>query len=240
MEKLRIINPMFLTTRETFPGEKSFEELSRQYFGIEPAINRVQFIAKGWEDQGLLVHMANPEQIDDLFSHIDRQSKVRFLSTSYIHTDIRPTVYAIGRGTGIILDGDCVQIDHVSKTDSDTVTAPGDRLVVKDHEKLAGIKELHEALLDKPSQEWNEVNVSFEGASCIKGIFSLDGVMSKLYATTLHMKSGGLLPVFTYNKGMNKLEHFVPTAEEIESLIEEVPVANLRNRYRLLLDEIRG
>ena len=85
-------HPQFLTTRETFPGERSFAELSRAFFGARDASSRAAFIADRWKGRGLLVHMANPEQLDDLFAHIDREKSVRFLSTSYIHDDIRPTV----------------------------------------------------------------------------------------------------------------------------------------------------
>lgn len=232
------VNQLFLTTRETFPGQKSFSQLCRDFFGKEDPIARAGFIKDGWSGKGLLVHMANPEQIDDLLSHIDRKGSVRFLSTSYIHTDFRPTVYAIGRGTGIILDGEQIKVDHISMTDSDTVTDPVGKLVVSDHAKLGELSDLHEVLKARPSEEWNEVNVSFRGAGCIKGFFSLDGIMSKLYATALHLKSCGLLPVFTYNKERNELMEFMPTHDVIAGLIDQVPVPELRDRYGVLLDEM--
>ncbi len=232
------IHPQFLTTRETFPGERQFAELSQDFFGAVPAEERVRFIVDAWEGQGLLVHMANPEQIDDLFSHIDREKKVRFLSTSYIHDDIRPTVYAIGRGTGLLMDWHSVDIDHVSFKDSATVTDPNGKLVVADDAKVSGLTELHRLSSGKNSEEWNEVNVSFEGPGPIVGIFSLDGVMSKIYATTLHLKSCGLLPIFAYNRERNTLTEFVPTRAELSSLITHVPVKDLRKRYSLLLDQL--
>lgn len=233
------INPLFLTTRETFPGEKSFAELSRQFFGHEKTEKRADFISQHWRGDGLLVHMANPEQIDDLFSHIDREEQVRFLSTSFIHHDIQPTVYAIGRGTGILLDGDKVEVDHVSVTDSKTVTAPGQKLVVSDHAKLETVAELHAALKGNQKKEWNEVNVSFKGPEPIVGIFSLDGIMSKLYATVMHLKSEKLLPIFAYRRGENNLFEFTPTQENISATIEEIPVPFLRDRYRQLIEYLK-
>jgi len=178
------------------------------------------------------------EQIDDLFSHIDRERRVRFLSTSFIHHDIQPTVYAIGRGTGILLDGGGVQVDHVSMTDSKTVTAPGQKLVVSDHAKLQSIAELHTALREKPKDEWNEVNVTFSGPTPVVGIFSLDGIMSKLCATVLHLKSEKRLPIFAYNREENRLFEFMPTKENISSIIKEIPVPFLRDRYHHLIDSL--
>lgn len=232
------IHPQFLTTRETFPGERQFAELSQDFFGVTSAEERARFISGAWEGQGLLVHMANPEQIDDLFSHIDREKKVRFLSTSYIHDDIRPTVYAIGRGTGLLLDWHSVNVDHVSYKDAVTVTDPDGQLVVADDAKVSGLTELHRVSKGKDNDEWNEVNVSFEGPASVVGIFSLDGIMSKIYATTLHLKSCRLLPVFAYNRGHNTLTEFVPTREVLSSLIAQVPVKDLQEQYSLLLDQL--
>lgn len=232
------IHPQFLTTRETFPGERQFAELSQDFFGAASAEERAKFIGGAWEGQGLLVHMANPEQIDDLFSHIDREKRVRFLSTSYIHDDIRPTVYAIGRGTGLLLDWHSVTVDHVSYKDSATVTDPDGQLVVADGAKVAGLTELHRLASGKDNEEWNEVNVSFEGPAPIVGIFSLDGIMSKIYATTLHLKSCRLLPIFAYNRGHNTLTEFTPTKEVLADLIGHVPVKDLRTQYTMLLEDL--
>lgn len=228
-------HPQFLTTRETFPGERSFAELSAAFFGDRSAADRAGFIGRRWKGEGLLVHMANPEQLDDLFAHIDREKKVRFLSTSYIHDDIRPTVYAIGRGTGLLLDQDVVRIDHVSAKDSNTETAPGERLVACDDARVADIGTLHRLSSRGRSDEWNEVNVSFEGPGPIIGIFSLDGTLSKIYATILYLKSDRLLPVFTYNRERNELAQFVPGRAALGALIDSVPVPSLQDRYRLLL-----
>lgn len=238
MRAKEYVHPQFLTTRETFPGERQFAGLSQDFFGAASAEERVKFIGGAWKGQGLLVHMANPEQIDDLFSHIDREKKVRFLSTSYIHDDIRPTVYAIGRGTGLLMDWHSVNIDHVSFKDSATVTDPGGQLIAADEAKVSGLTELHRLSSGKNNEEWNEVNVSFEGPGPIVGIFSLDGVMSKIYATTLHLKSCRLLPVFAYNRERNTLIEFVPTRAVLSSLITHVPVKDLRKRYSLLLDQL--
>ncbi|KPJ85229.1 hypothetical protein AMJ57_03900 [Parcubacteria bacterium SG8_24] len=238
MEKYPDLKTWYFTTRETFPGELSFSELSRAFFGSGNPVERARFIVRGWKEGGLLVHMANPEQLDDLFSHIDRERQVRFLSTSYVHVDIRPTVYAIGRGTGLILDSRLVRVDHVSVTDSATVTAPDDRLVASDERRVSGLKELHETLCCRPQDEWNEVNVSFEGPAPIIGLFSLDGVMSKIYATVLYLKAERLLPVFAYNRERNELFEFRPDAESVAHLISQVPVPELRERYSLLLDNL--
>jgi len=229
-------DPRFLTTRETFPGERTFAELSRAFFADRSAADRASFIGRRWTGKGLLVHMANPEQLDDLFAHIEREKKVRFLSTSYIHDEIRPTVYAIGRGTGLLLDQDGVTIDHVSAKDSNTETAPGERLVACDDARLADIPALHRLSRGVSNDDWNEVNVTFEGPGPIVGIFSLDGVLSKIYAAILHLKSERLLPVFAYNRERNELAEFVPDRAALKELIAKVPVPSLQDRYRLLLE----
>lgn len=230
-----LLDPMFLATRETFPGEKSFHELSREFFAHELPQTRAAKIAGGWNGGGVLVHMANPEQLDDLFAHIRRESKVRYLSTTYLHKDIRTSVYAIGRGTGVLIDPTLVRVEHVSVNDSNSETDHLGRLQAEDAQRVSGIAELHAALLDHPRDDWNEVNVSFEGPAPVLGFFALDGVMSKLYATALWIKSGGLLPVFTYNRQANLLAEFHPTAALIEELSAQVPNQQLRDRYRSLL-----
>src|SRR5882672_803731 len=155
------LDPIFLTTRETFPGEKSFAELAEGFFATGAREERASRVRAMYEDGGALVHMANPEQIDDLFAHIARETRVRFLSTSYLHRDVTSTVYAIGRGTGILLDADTLKIEHISTTDSDTVTDQHGRLVVSDKAVVPTMDALHRALVSRPPGEWSEVNVSF-------------------------------------------------------------------------------
>lgn len=229
-----LLDPMFLATRETFPGEKTFHELARCFFAQEPAAPRAAKISVGWSGGGVLVHMANPEQIDDLFAHIARQTRVRYLSTTYLQKDIRNAVYAIGRGTGILLDSAAVRVEHVSVNDCDSETDHLGRLEAKDEERVSDLAELHAALLARPRDDWNEVNVSFDGTSPILGFFALDGAMSKLYATSLWIKSGGLLPIFTYNRQANLLAPFTPTPEAIESSAEQTNSPHLRAKYRSL------
>ena len=226
-----LLDPMFLATRETFPGEKSFHELARGFFAHEAATVRAMKIAAGWNGGGVLVHMANPEQIDDLFAHIERQTRVRYLSTTYLQKDIRNSVYAIGRGTGILLDPSRVRIEHVSVNDCDSETDHFGRLEAQDDARLPDLAELHATLLRNPRDDWNEVNVSFEGPSPILGFFALDGAMSKLYATALWIKAGGLLPVFAYNRQSNRLSEFVPAPDVVRGLAEGVPAAQFRDRY---------
>lgn len=229
------LDPIFLTTRETFPGEKTFSELSRQFFSGKSADERSVRVMTMHERDGLLVHMANPEQIDDLFAHIDREKKVRYLSTCYLHKKIRGTVYAIGRGTGILIDSAATKIEHVSVNDSNTVTDAQGKLVVSNHAVMPNMSALHDALLVDPKNEWSEVNVSFAGPDCIVGFFALDGVLSKLYATALYLKAGRLLPVFTYNRQLNRLAEYHPTFQSTAELIEEVPSPELQGHYRSLL-----
>jgi len=238
MDSYELLDPMFLATRETFPGERSFLDLSRSFFAHETSEARAAKIAAAWNGGGTLVHMANPEQLDDLFAHIARQSKVRYLSTTYLQKDIRTSVYAIGRGTGLLLDPSLARVEHVSVNDCDSETDHLGRLEARDEHRVDGIAELHAALLERPRDDWNEVNVSFEGPAPILGIFSLDGVMSKLYATALLIKSGGLLPVFTYNRETNLLSEFAPTAEKVEALAAQVSAPHLRERYRTLLPHL--
>lgn len=234
------IDPMFLATRETFPGEKTFAELSRDFFerNDTTTYRRAARIGELHADGGLLVHMANPEQIDDLFAHIDREKNVRYLSTSYLHREIRATVYAIGRGTGILLDGSRTAIEHVSVNDSATVTDAAGNLVASDHARVTTIAELHAALFRQPRDEWNEVNVSFEGPAAIVGFFALDGVLSKIYGTAVFLKAGRRLPLFTYNRALNRLAEFRPTAETLTALIDQVPAPVLRDRCRSLLEAL--
>jgi hypothetical protein len=228
------LDPLFIATRETFPGEKAFLELAAGFFAHESAGERVKKIEAGWSGGGVLVHMANPEQIDDLFAHIARQTKVRYLSTTYLHQDIRTSVYAIGRGTGILLDPSKVKIEHVSVNDSDSETDHLGRLEARDEGRVDGLAELHSALLAKQRADWNEVNASFEGPSPIIGFFALDGAMSKLYATALWIKAGGLLPIFTYNRGADLFAEFTPTPQIVMALAEMTTSPHLREKYRSL------
>ena len=228
------LDPLFLATRETFPGEKTFRELADGFFASGSAAARARKIAGLHAGAGVLVHMANPEQIDDLFAHIARQTKVRYLSTTYLHQDIRTSVYAIGRGTGILIDPALVRIEHVSVNDANSETDHLGRLEAQDDERVSGIPELHAALMAHPRDDWNEVNASFDGPSPILGFFALDGAMSKLYATALWIKSGGLLPIFTYNRGQNLLAEFAPTPEAVEAFAEATTSPHLREKYRSL------
>ncbi|MEK7545812.1 MAG: hypothetical protein AAB554_01905 [Patescibacteria group bacterium] len=244
MEAYDLLDPMFLATRETFPGEKTFRELARSFFAHEDAAARSAKIAEGWSGGGALVHMANPEQIDDLFAHIARQTRVRYLSTTYLQKDIRNSVYAIGRGTGILLDPSLVRVEHVSVNDCDSETDHLGRLEARDEERVSDLAELHAALMkrvhatsfanDVAGDDWNEVNASFDGPSPILGFFALDGAMSKLYATSLWIKSAGLLPIFTYNRQANLLAPFTPTPEAIESFAAQTTSPHLREKYRSL------
>ena len=228
------LDPLFLATRETFPGEKTFRALAREFFASGSAQERARQIAERHADSGVLVHMANPEQIDDLFAHIARQTRVRYLSTTYLHKDIRTSVYAIGRGTGILIDPAAVRIEHVSANDSNSETDHLGRLEAQDDLRLSGLAELHAALAETPRDDWNEVNVSFEGPSPILGFFALDGAMSKLYAAALWIKADGLLPIFTYNRGENRLAEFRPTPEAIEACADQTTSPHLREKYRSL------
>jgi len=178
--------------------------------------------------------MANPEQIDDLFAHIARQTRVRYLSTTYLHQDIRTSVYAIGRGTGILIDPKLVRVEHVSVNDCDSETDHLGRLEARDDERLAGLAELHAALLAHPRDDWNEVNASFEGPSPILGFFALDGAMSKLYATALWIKADGLLPIFIYNRQQNLLSAFTPTPDAVQAFADQTASPHLREKYRSL------
>lgn len=232
------IDTMFLTTRETFPGEKSFTELCEGFFGEGDASARATEVESGWKGGGLLVHMANPERLDDLFSHLDRKGFVKYLATSYFHAGFRPTVYSIGRGTGIILDPARVHVDHISVNDAATVLTPAKTLEASGHARLGSLEELRGILCAREESEWSEVNVSFEGKPPVLGFFSLDGVMSKLYATALHLRAAKRLPVFTYNRGLNALARYVPTRETLGPLIERVPVTHLRESYRRLLESL--
>jgi hypothetical protein len=229
------IDPAFLTTRETFPGERSFTELADGFFSGASAIDRARRVAGLLATHDLVVHMANPEQIDDLFAHIDREKKVRHLSTTYLHQEIRSTVYAIGRGTGLLLDAGKTLIEHISVNDSDTVTDGRGNLVASDHARVQTMGELHAILSKQPRDDWNEVNVSFEGPGPILGLFALDGVMSKLYGAALYLKAGRHLPLFTYNRQQNRLAEFLPTHEAVAQLIEELPNPALQGRYHHLL-----
>ena len=234
MEAYGALDPMFLATRETFPGEKTFRDLARGFFAHEDAASRARKISEGWSGGGVLVHMANPEQIDDLFAHIARQTRVRYLSTTYLQKDIRNSVYAIGRGTGLLIDPSLVRVEHVSVNDSNSETDHLGRLEARDEERVDGLAELHAALLEHPRDDWNEVNASFEGPSPILGFFALDGAMSKLYATALWIKSGGLLSVYTYNRGANLLAPFTPTAEAVRIFADQTTSPHLRGKYRSL------
>ena len=225
---------MFLATRETFPGEKTFHALARDFFARDAAAERAARIAAGWNGGGVLVHMANPEQIDDLFAHIARQTRVRYLSTTYLQKDIRNAVYAIGRGTGILLDPSLVRVEHVSVNDCDSETDHLGRLEARDEKRVEGLAELHAALLAHPRDDWNEVNASFEGPAPILGFFALDGAMSKLYATALWIKSGGLLPIFTYNRSLNLLAPFAPTPDAVHAFADKTTSHHLREKYRSL------
>lgn len=229
------IDSMFLTTRETFPGEKSFTELCEGFFGEGDIEMCAKEIESRWKNEGLLVHMANPERLDDLFSHLDRKGFVKYLATSYFHAEFRPTVYSIGRGTGIIFDHSGVRIDHISVNDAGTVLAPDKTLEASGHAKLENLKELHDVLQEHPKNDWSEVNISFEGRPPVLGFFALDGVMSKLYATALYLRADKNLPVFTYNRGLNELARYIPTKEKVEPLIERVPSPHLQDSYRKLL-----
>lgn len=228
------LDPLFLATRETFPGEKTFLELAAGFFGHETARDRAGQIAACWSGGGVLVHMANPEQIDDLFAHIARQTKVRYLSTTYLHQDLRTSVYAIGRGTGILLDPRRVKIEHVSVNDCDSETDHLGRLEAREEGRVDGLTELHAALRAKPCADWNEVNASFEGPSPIIGFFALDGAMSKLYATALWIKAGGLLPIHTYNREADRFSEFTPTPEAVLVLADKTTSPHLREKYRSL------
>jgi hypothetical protein len=97
------------------------------------------------------------------------------------------------------------------------------------------MKALHDELVLKPQSDWSEVNVSFAGPGAVIGLFALDGVLSKIYATALFLKAGSLLPLFTYNRQMNRFAEFHPTASNIAELIEEVPAPGLQSHYRSLL-----
>jgi hypothetical protein len=229
-----LLDPMFLATRETFPGERSFHDLARAFFSRETAEERAAAIAALWDGDGALVHMANPEQLDDLFAHVARETRVRYLSTTYLQRGIRTSVYAIGRGTGLILDPARVRVEHVSVNDCMSETDHLGRLEAKDDLRVADVAALRAALLERPRDDWNEVNVSFEGPSPVLGFFALDGVMSKLYATALRIKSGGLLPVFAYNRQANRLAEFVPTPEGVRALADLAPGPHLRERFRSL------
>jgi len=235
-----LLDPMFLATRETFPGEKTFHELARGFFAHDTATARSAKIADGWNGGGVLVHMANPEQIDDLFAHIARQTRVRYLSTTYLQKDIRNSVYAIGRGTGVLLDPALVRVEHVSVNDSNSETDHLGRLEAQDEHRVDGLAELHAALLAHPRDDWNEVNASFEGPSPILGFFALDGAMSKLYATALWIKAGGLLPVFTYNRSANLLAPFTPTPEAVHAFADQTTSPHLREKYRSLAAACAG
>jgi hypothetical protein len=228
------LDPLFLATRETFPGEKTFLELAVGFFAHETAAERSLKIDAGWSGGGVLVHMANPEQIDDLFAHIARQTKVRYLSTTYLHQDIRTSVYSIGRGTGILLDPSLVKIEHVSVNDCDSETDHLGRLEARDEGRVDGLTELHAAQLAKPCADWNEVNASFEGPSPILGFFALDGAMSKLYATALWIKAGGLLPIYTYNREADRFSEFSPTPEAVDAFADQTTSPHLREKYRSL------
>lgn len=230
-----LLDPMFLATRETFPGEKTFFELSQDFFAQAPVEDRARTIAEAYADGGVLVHMANPEQLDDLFAHIARESRVRYLSTTYLHADIRTSVYAIGRGTGILLDPSAVKIEHVSVNDSNSETKPDGKLEAEDTHRVSTLQELRAALLSHPRDDWNEINASFSGSAPILGFFALDGVLSKLYAAALWIKAGGLLPVYTYNRGAHRFSAFAPTPEILEDLIRQVPNPRLQERYRTLV-----
>lgn len=229
-----LLDPMFLATRETFPGEKSFHDLARGFFARETAAARAAKVADAWADGGVLVHMANPEQIDDLFAHIERETRVRYLSTTYLQKDIRTSVYAIGRGTGLILDPTRVRVEHVSVSDCRSETDHLGRLEAQDDLRVTDIAALRAALLERPRDDWNEVNASFEGPSPVLGFFALDGAMSKLYAAALLIKSGGLLPVFTYNREANLLAPFAPAPDDILALADRTANPHLRERYRSL------
>lgn len=230
----RRLDPLFLATRETFPGESTFQELAAGFFAHDTAEARSRKIAGAWNGGGVLVHMANPEQIDDLFAHIARQTKVRYLSTTYLHHEIRTSVYAIGRGTGILLDPAQVKIEHVSVNDSNSETDHLGRLEAENDLQVPGIPELHAALLARQRDDWNEVNASFEGPSPILGFFALDGAMSKLYATALWIKAGGLLPIYTYNRQNDLFSEFTPTPEAINALADQTTSPHLREKYRSL------
>ena len=229
-----LLDPLFLATRETFPGEKTFYELARHFFAGETAEARARKISELHAQGGVLVHMANPEQLDDLFAHINRETRVRYLSTTYLHKDIRTSVYAIGRGTGILIDPSRVKIEHVSVNDSKSETDHTGRLIAENDQQVSTIEELHAALTSQSRDDWNEINASFEGASPILGFFALDGVMSKLYASALWIKADGLLPIFTYNRGANLLAPFTPTPEAILSFAEQTTSPHLREKYRSL------
>lgn len=233
-----LLDPMFLATRETFPGERSFHELAREFFSDGSAAGRAAAIDALWNGGGALVHMANPEQLDDLFAHVARETRVRYLSTTLLQKDIRTSVYAIGRGTGLILDPARVRVEHVSVNDCMSETDHLGRLEAKDDLRVDGLAELHAALLERPRDDWNEVNVSFEGPSPVLGFFALDGVMSKLYAAALRIKSGGLLPVFAYNRQANRLAEFVPTPEAVRALADLAPDPHLRGRFRSLAEAL--
>lgn len=232
------IDPTFITTRETFPGEKSFSELCEEFFSDRDVASRASETLIGWKGRGLLVHMANPERLDDLFSHIERKGFVKYLATSYFHAEFRPTVYAIGRGTGIILDPSRLRVDHISVNDAATVVAPDKTLEASSHAKLSRLDELHRALMRAPKNEWSEVNVSFEGSPPALGIFALDGALSKLYATALYLRAGKLLPAFTYNRGRNELARYIPTKENTAPLVERVPVPHLRDALGKLIEHL--
>lgn len=229
-----LLDPLFLATRETFPGEKTFYELARHFFAGETAETRARVISDLHGQGGVLVHMANPEQLDDLFAHIRRETRVRYLSTTYLHKDIRTSVYAIGRGTGILLDPARVKIEHVSVNDANSETDHAGRLVAENDQQVSTLEELHAALAAHPRDDWNEINASFEGPSPILGFFALDGVMSKLYASALWIKADGLLPIFTYNREANLLAEFTPTPEAILSFAEQTTSPHLREKYRSL------
>ena len=235
MTVLSKLDPIFLTTRETFPGEKSFADLAEGFFASGAHDERAALVRGAYESGGVLVHMANPEQVDDLFAHIARETRVRYLSTSYLHRDITATVYAIGRGTGLLLDASKVKIEHISTTDSDTVTDAHGNLVVSNSAVVPTMDALHDALVKRPQGEWSEVNVSFEGPAPLVGFFALDGVMSKIYASALFVKAGRRLPIFVYNREANTLTEFTPTVETLTQLIEAVPAPALREHYRSLL-----
>lgn len=234
MEAVHRLDPFFLTTRETFPGEKPFAELAAAFFASGDPAPRAARVAELHAAGRLLVHMANPEQIDDLFAHIDREKRVRYLSTSCLHRDVRATVYAIGRGTGLLLDAEALAVDHVSVKDSDTETDPHGELVVDDRARVSTLGELHAALLAGPSDGWNEVNVSFEGPGPILGLFALDGVLSKLYGAALSLKAGGRLPLFTYNRESNRLAPFQATPSSLGILAAQVSAPHLRERFQAL------
>lgn len=230
-----LLDPMFVATRETFPGERNFRDLAREFFAHAGADSRAVEVRRAHAEGGVLVHMANPEQLDDLFAHIARETRVRYLSTTLMQQDVRTTVYAIGRGTGIILDPARVRVEHVSAEDSRSEIDHFGRLEAEDRERVPDLAALRTTLRERPRDGWNEVNVSFEGPSPILGFFALDGVMSKLYASALWIKAAGLLPIFAYNRGLNRLVEFRPTLEVVEALAAEAPVPQLRERYRTLL-----